>query len=190
MSLATVKAAPDAYAVEPTEKYLFLDFDGPMHPTTTLQGKNVALLASSPSALREAGFFVWADALEQLLAQAEAAAMLEGLYGLGFDLVVATPHMRPGMFENDKGALERAYAATVSQIASKLAKPAAFNEVPAGLEIPFLHPLSSRWLPGVGPVVWGARTLAGRDTLASQWKYLPVRRVAVVKIRVIRIPGI
>src|SRR6185369_17132729 len=29
----------------------------------------------------------------------------------GFDLVVATPHMRPGMFENDKRALENAFAA-------------------------------------------------------------------------------
>jgi uncharacterized protein len=36
-----------------------------------------------------------------------------------------------------------------------------------------------RSIPGVGPVVWGARTMAGRDTLASQWKYLPVRRVAL-----------
>jgi len=39
----------------------------------------------------------------------------------------------------------------VSQIASKLHKPAAFTEVPAGGEIPFLHPLPNRWLPGIGP---------------------------------------
>jgi len=39
----------------------------------------------------------------------------------------------------------------VSQIASKLTKPAAFNEVPAGHEILFLHPLPNIWLPGVGP---------------------------------------
>jgi Bacteriophage tail sheath protein len=36
-----------------------------------------------------------------------------------------------------------------------------------------------RDVPGVGPVVWGARTMDGRDLLASQWKYLPVRRVAL-----------
>lgn len=29
-----------------------------------------------------------------------------------------------------------------------------------------------------GPVVWGARTLAGRDELGSDWKYVPVRRLA------------
>jgi len=39
----------------------------------------------------------------------------------------------------------------VSQIASKLHKPAAFAEVPPGREIPFLHPLSNQWLPGIGP---------------------------------------
>src|SRR5277367_4691230 len=39
----------------------------------------------------------------------------------------------------------------VSQIASKLNKPAAFAEVPPGHERPFLHPLASKWLPGIGP---------------------------------------
>jgi len=39
----------------------------------------------------------------------------------------------------------------VSQIASKLNKPAGFTHVPPGGEIPFLHPLPNKWLPGVGP---------------------------------------
>lgn len=30
-----------------------------------------------------------------------------------------------------------------------------------------------------GPVVWGARTARGADALASEWKYLPVRRLAL-----------
>ena len=34
-------------------------------------------------------------------------------------------------------------------------------------------------LPGRGHVVWGARTLRGADTLASEWKYVPVRRLAL-----------
>ena len=36
-----------------------------------------------------------------------------------------------------------------------------------------------RTLPAAGNVVWGARTMAGDDRLASQWKYLPVRRTAL-----------
>jgi DNA polymerase III alpha subunit/nucleotidyltransferase/DNA polymerase involved in DNA repair len=39
----------------------------------------------------------------------------------------------------------------ISQIASKLHKPAAFQTVPAGQEKRFLHPLPNRWLPGIGP---------------------------------------
>ena len=30
-----------------------------------------------------------------------------------------------------------------------------------------------------GPVVWGSRTLDGADVLASEWKYVPVRRLAL-----------
>jgi DNA-directed DNA polymerase III PolC len=39
----------------------------------------------------------------------------------------------------------------VSAVASKLTKPAAFCEVPAGAEAAFLHPLPNKWLPGIGP---------------------------------------
>ena len=36
-----------------------------------------------------------------------------------------------------------------------------------------------RSLPIVGDVVWGARTMSGDDLSASQWKYVPVRRLAL-----------
>jgi hypothetical protein len=36
-----------------------------------------------------------------------------------------------------------------------------------------------RNFPVYGNVLWGARTLAGADALASEWKYLPVRRLAL-----------
>ena len=36
-----------------------------------------------------------------------------------------------------------------------------------------------RIMPDIGAVVWGARTLRGADSLADQWKYLPVRRMAL-----------
>jgi uncharacterized protein len=36
-----------------------------------------------------------------------------------------------------------------------------------------------RNLPLIGPVSWGARTAAGADQVASQWKYIPVRRTAL-----------
>ena len=36
-----------------------------------------------------------------------------------------------------------------------------------------------RTFPVYGRVLWGARTLVGADALASQWKYVPVRRMAL-----------
>ena len=36
-----------------------------------------------------------------------------------------------------------------------------------------------RAMPAAGRVVWGARTLQGNDRLASEWKYIPVRRTAL-----------
>jgi uncharacterized protein len=36
-----------------------------------------------------------------------------------------------------------------------------------------------RSLPVIGNVVWGARTMAGDNITTSQWKYIPVRRLAL-----------
>jgi len=49
-------------------------------------------------------------------------------------------------------------------------------------EIGELNPLGINCLkavPAAGRVVWGARTLQGDDRLASEWKYVPVRRTAL-----------
>ncbi|MGH7059030.1 MAG: phage tail sheath family protein [Stellaceae bacterium] len=50
------------------------------------------------------------------------------------------------------------------------------------LENGVLNPLGlncARIFPIYGPVMWGARTLVGSDAEASQWKYVPVRRLAL-----------
>jgi hypothetical protein len=49
-------------------------------------------------------------------------------------------------------------------------------------EIGELNPLGInclRALPTAGKVIWGARTLRGADRLADQYKYIPVRRLAL-----------
>lgn len=49
-------------------------------------------------------------------------------------------------------------------------------------EIGELNPLGINCLkaaPASGRVIWGARTMQGDDRLASEWKYLPVRRMAL-----------
>jgi phage tail sheath protein FI len=45
-----------------------------------------------------------------------------------------------------------------------------------------LNPLglnAIRSMPVYGNIVWGARTLFGADALANEWKYIPVRRIAL-----------
>lgn len=53
----------------------------------------------------------------------------------------------------------------VSQIASKLRKPAGLVEVERGFETAFLHPLASTWLPGVGPKLGEVLRTAGLGTI-------------------------
>lgn len=46
-----------------------------------------------------------------------------------------------------------------------------------------LNPLAincARVFPIHGPVAWGARTLMGADVIGSEWKYIPVRRLALM----------
>lgn len=87
----------------------------------------------------------------------------------------------------------------VAGIISRTDAQAGVWQAPAGLEASFsgvrelsyllndpqngrLNPLGLnclRTFPVFGHVVWGARTLAGADRLASEWKYLPIRRLAL-----------
>jgi phage tail sheath protein FI len=50
------------------------------------------------------------------------------------------------------------------------------------LENGALNPLginALRSFPIYGPIAWGARTMEGADQIASEWKYVPVRRTAL-----------
>ncbi len=50
--------------------------------------------------------------------------MLRGLRALGYREVVATPHMRPGMFDNDRARIEEGYAAMAPHLAGASDLPA------------------------------------------------------------------
>jgi protein-tyrosine phosphatase len=54
----------------------------------------------------------------------EGLALLRALRGAGFERVVATPHMRPGMFDNDREAIEAAYGAMAARVAGADGMPA------------------------------------------------------------------
>lgn len=46
----------------------------------------------------------------------ESHAMLQGLRSLGFGEVVATPHIRPGLYDNDRQVIAEAFAAQVVEV--------------------------------------------------------------------------
>ena len=52
-----------------------------------------------------------ADIDDGVRAPAAGVALLRGLQEIGFSVVIATPHMRPGMFDNDRASLSRAFDA-------------------------------------------------------------------------------
>lgn len=54
----------------------------------------------------------------------QSLAMLKGLRQAGFDTVMATPHMRPGMFDNDRAALVTAFEAMKPHLAGVAGLPA------------------------------------------------------------------
>jgi protein-tyrosine phosphatase len=54
---------------------------------------------------------------------AESLAMLKALGDVGFAKVVATPHMRTGMFDNDRGDLERAFRRIEAEVSKRPGLP-------------------------------------------------------------------
>ncbi|MDQ0778327.1 phage tail sheath protein FI [Streptomyces aurantiacus] len=72
----------------------------------------------------------------------------------------------------------KAPAGTEARLAGVHSLTVALTDRETGL----LNPLGVnclRTMPMVGPLVWGARTLEGSDALDSEWKYVPVRRLAL-----------
>ncbi len=106
--------------------------------------------------------------------------------------------MQPDPMSNDQLA-EFAPCGAVAGVMARTDAQRGVWKAPAGLEatlkgvpqlkVPLtdlengeLNPLGInclRTMPAAGRVVWGARTLEGDDRLASEYKYIPVRRMAL-----------
>lgn len=67
----------------------------------------------------------WVAAIDDGARDVEGSrALLAGLGEIGFDRVIATPHMRPGMFDNTAPALRRAYDDTIARLGDARGLPA------------------------------------------------------------------
>ena len=110
-----------------------------------------------------------------------------------FPWITALHPLKPGILEDfpPSGAIAGVFARTDVQRGVWKA-PAGTDAVISavqGLSIPLTDGENGslnkeginclRTFPGVGSVVWGARTMDGADMNASEWKYVPVRRIAL-----------
>ncbi len=86
---------------------------------------------------------------------ADGVAMLRGLRSIGFDRVVATPHMRPGMFDNDRAALEHAFELMKPHLAAEPGLP----EVALSSEHYFDDVVFGRLMNGAGLPYPGGRAV-------------------------------
>jgi uncharacterized protein len=89
------------------------------------------------------------------------------------------------------GAIAGLYAATDTDrgiwkapagIATRIAGALRLTEVLDNFDSGRLNPEginALRALPDIGMVAWGARTMNGADILTSDWKYVPIRRLAL-----------
>ena len=89
---------------------------------------------------------------------AAGIAILRGLHDVGFSQVVATPHMRPGMFDNDRAALEAAYRAMAPHLAEAEAE-GPLPEVGLASEHFFDDVVFQRLVGGEGLPYPGGRTV-------------------------------
>jgi phage tail sheath protein FI len=109
-----------------------------------------------------------------------------------FPRIVAPNALRGALLENmpASGAIAGVYARTDAQRGVWKA-PAGTEALLRGANLAYqmddgenggLNPLglnALRTFPVFGPVVWGARTMDGADQKASQYKYIPIRRLAL-----------
>lgn len=160
------------------------------HAATLCDGRRAMLLVDSPS--------TWTTVAQ---AQSGVATLLTAIAigPLASNAAVFFPRIsEPDPLHNNSlanfvpcGAVAGIFARTDAQRGVWKA-PAGLDAVLVGvpqltvgmtdLENGELNPLGVnclRTLPAAGNVVWGSRTLRGDDKLASEWKYIPVRRTAL-----------
>lgn len=154
----------DAYC---RERRAFLIVDAPRDAGTPAEMETVALGAALPKSDHAAVYYPWiriADPLKggQLRTSAPCGT-IAGLY--------ARTDARRGVWKAPAGT--EANLAGVQALEYKLSDPENGILNPKGVN-------ALRNFPVTGIVAWGARTLRGANELASEWKYVPIRRLALM----------
>ncbi len=123
-------------------------------------------ITSGDKAANAAFYFPWLDAPDPLRPGVTAAyppcGFVAGIY--------ASTDASRGVW--------KAPAGTQASLTGIIGPHVPLNDPENGI----LNPVAAnciRNFPVYGTVVWGARTLQGNDEIGSQWKYIPVRRIAL-----------
>jgi phage tail sheath protein FI len=155
------------------------------------------LLVDAPAAWRQQG--TTAAAIKSEVA---TAGGLPGLFGVKTDYAAYAAVFHPRLLATNpatgkaelfapSGAVAGVFAATDAQrgvwkapagVTASLANVVDMEARLTDTDNGYLNPLGINCLrskPSYGPVVWGARTMDGADASQSQWKYVPVRRLAL-----------
>jgi hypothetical protein len=143
----------------------FLIVDSPEGETVANMPTNVTPLAG-PDAMNAALFFPWVNAPDPLQNRA-----LRDYPPCGFVAgVFARTDAQRGVWKAPAGSEAGLNGAASLAISMSDAENGQLN--PLGINC-------LRTLPVYGKVVWGSRTLHGDNDRSSEWKYVPVRRMAL-----------
>ena len=148
----------------PTASFASLNASGPVG--TTLGGGAPASVASAPNAANSAYYFPWVLAPDPLSGD---QAKLWPPCGFVAGVYAATGGAR-GVWKAPAGA--------AAALSGEVGLQYALTDIENGdLYSQGINCL--RHFSAYGDVIWGARTLLGADEAGSQWKYVPVRRLAL-----------
>lgn len=156
----------EAFCGPPRRAFLIADCspDDTVHSLQSAGGPNSVLTGSN--GMNGAFYFPWINAPDPLNQGGNGpfppCGFVAGIYA-------ATDGSR---------GVWKAPAGTAASLSGILGTDITLNDADNGL----LNPLAVnciRTFNVYGTVVWGARTLQGNDQLGSQWKYVPVRRLAL-----------
>jgi len=142
------------------------------------------LIADLPDSLRLSTTSAWVDALRSdpsgnaavyfpptLLVADELASLRDR--PIGPSGTVAGIYART---DSTRGVWKAPAGIEAGLVSARLTEYLVDNEIgeinPEGIN-------AMRAFPAIGSVVWGARTVRGSDQLADQWKYIPIRRLAL-----------
>jgi uncharacterized protein len=143
----------------------FLIVDSPEGETVANMPNNVTPLAG-PDAMNAALFFPWVSSPDPLQERA-----LRDFPPCGFVAgVFARTDAQRGVWKAPAGSEAGLNGAVSLAIAMSDAENGQLN--PLGINC-------LRTLPVYGMIVWGSRTLHGDNDRGSEWKYVPIRRVAL-----------